>query len=55
VLTLEDVRAADEVFLSGNFGKVTPVTGFDDVTYAHGPMTKRIREIYMDWALSSPL
>lgn len=55
VLTLDDVRAADEVFLSGNFGKVTPVTGFDEVTYAHGPMTKRIREIYMDWALSSPL
>ena len=55
VLTLDDVRAADEVFLSGNFGKVTPVTGFEDVTYAHGPMTKRIREIYMDWALSSPL
>jgi len=55
VLTLDDVRAADEVFLSGNFGKVTPVTGFDDVTYAHGPMTKRIREIYMDWALSAPL
>lgn len=55
VLTLADVRAADEVFLSGNFGKVTPVTGFEDVTYAHGPMTKRIREIYMDWALSSPL
>lgn len=55
ILTLDDVRAADEVFLSGNFGKVTPVTGFDDVTYAHGPMTKRIREIYMDWALSAPL
>lgn len=55
VLTLDDVRAADEVFLSGNFGKVTPVTGFEDVTYAHGPMTKRIRDIYMDWALSSPL
>ena len=55
VLTLDDVRAADEVFLSGNFGKVTPVTGFDDVSYAHGPMTKRIREIYMDWALSAPL
>ena len=55
ILTLDDVRAADEVFLSGNFGKVTPVTGFDDVTYAHGPMTKRIRELYMDWALSAPL
>lgn len=55
VLSLADVRAADEVFLSGNFAKVTPVVGFDDVTYSHGPVTKRIREIYWDWAASCPL
>jgi branched-chain amino acid aminotransferase len=55
VLTLDDVRKADEVFLSGNFAKVTPVTTFDDVSYAHGPMTRRIREMYWDWAVSSPL
>jgi branched-chain amino acid aminotransferase len=55
VLTLDDFRAADEVFLSGNFAKVTPVTAFDDTRYAHGPVTKRVREIYWDWALSSPL
>ncbi|MEZ5684629.1 MAG: branched-chain amino acid aminotransferase [Paracoccaceae bacterium] len=55
VLTLDDFRAADEVFLSGNFAKVTPVTAFDERRYDHGPVTKRIREMYWDWAVSSPL
>lgn len=55
VLTLDDFRAADEVFLSGNFAKVTPVTAFDERRYEHGPVTKRIREMYWDWAVSSPL
>ncbi|MEZ5684970.1 MAG: branched-chain amino acid aminotransferase [Paracoccaceae bacterium] len=55
VLTLDDFRAADEVFLSGNFAKVTPVTAFDDRRYDHGPVTRRIREIYWDWAQSCPL
>lgn len=52
VLTFEDVAAADEVFLSGNFSKVTPVTAFDDRAYQHGPVTRRARELYWDWALS---
>ncbi len=30
VLSFEDVTAADEVFLSGNFSKVMPVTAFED-------------------------
>ncbi|WP_415182529.1 branched-chain amino acid aminotransferase [Phaeovulum sp.] len=55
VLTLDDFRAADEVFLSGNFAKVTPVAAFDDVTYAHGPITRRARDLYWDWAASSRL
>ncbi|MDF2140647.1 branched-chain amino acid aminotransferase [Paenirhodobacter sp. CAU 1674] len=55
VLTLDDFRAADEVFLSGNFAKVTPVVAFDEVRYDHGPVTKRIREMYWDWAASCPL
>lgn len=55
VLTLDDFRAADEVFLSGNFAKVTPVSAFDDVRYEHGPVTKRIREMYWDFALGQPL
>lgn len=52
VLSFDDFREADEVFLSGNFSKVTPVTEFDGTHYQHGPVTKRIRELYWDWAHS---
>lgn len=52
VLTFDDVRRADEVFLSGNMSKVTPVVEFDGTKYPHGPVTKRIRALYMDWAHS---
>ncbi|THD76378.1 branched-chain amino acid aminotransferase [Thalassobius vesicularis] len=52
VLTFDDFHKADEVFLSGNMNKVTPVTAFDDTRYAVGPVTKRTRELYWDWAHS---
>jgi len=53
VLTLDDFRDADEVFLSGNMSKVTPVTAFDDRQYQIGPVTRRARELYWDWAAST--
>ena len=53
VLSFEDFRSADEVFLSGNLNKVTPVTEFDGTHYQHGPMTKRVRQLYWDWAASA--
>ncbi|OLS50647.1 branched-chain amino acid aminotransferase [Rhodovulum sulfidophilum] len=53
VLSFEDVRQADEVFLSGNMMKVTPVKAFDDVQYQAGPLTAKVREIYWDWAHSA--
>ncbi|WP_420569438.1 branched-chain amino acid aminotransferase [Thalassovita sp.] len=52
VLTFEDFHGADEVFLSGNMNKVTPVTAFDDTKYQIGPITRRTRELYWDWAHS---
>lgn len=55
VLTLDDARAADEVFLSGNMTKVMPVTAFDDMTYPVGPVTRRARDLYWDWAAGSRL
>lgn len=53
VLSFGDVAAADEVFLSGNFSKVLPVTAFDDRQYQVGPVTKRARTLYWDWAKSA--
>ena len=53
VLGFEDFEAADEVFLSGNMMKVTPVTGIEDTSYQIGPVTRRVREMYWDWAAST--
>ncbi|WP_415404184.1 branched-chain amino acid aminotransferase [Tateyamaria sp. SN3-11] len=53
VLSFEDFESADEVFLSGNMMKVTPVTGFEDTAYEIGPVTARVREMYWDWAATT--
>lgn len=53
VLSFDDVRAADEVFLSGNMSKITAVTAFDDVQYQEGPVTRQVRDMYWDWAAST--
>ena len=51
-MSFDDFHAADEVFLSGNMMKVTPITAFDDTHYQIGPVTRRVRDMYRDWALS---
>ena len=50
VLTFEDAHAADEIFLSGNFAKVTSVKEFDGTHYKSRIMTDRVRRLYLDWA-----
>ncbi|WP_299415439.1 branched-chain amino acid aminotransferase [uncultured Sulfitobacter sp.] len=56
VLSFDDFHAADEIFLSGNMMKVTPVSAFDETNYAVGgngnPVTQRVRAMYWDWAAS---
>jgi len=53
VLCFDDFADADEVFLSGNMMKVTPVTAFEDTQYQVGPVTRRVREMYWDWAATT--
>jgi branched-chain amino acid aminotransferase len=53
VLSFADFHDADEVFLSGNMNKVTPVTAIEDRAYTAGPITKRVRSMYWDWAASA--
>ncbi len=52
VLSFDDFRSADEVFMSGNMNKVTPILEFDGTEYQAGPVTRRVREMYWDWAHS---
>lgn len=51
-LSFDDFHTADEVFLTGNISKITPVTAFDDTNYQIGPVTRQARELYWDWAKS---
>lgn len=50
VLSFEDAHAADEIFLSGNFAKVTAVKEFDGTQFPNRPVTQRARKLYWDWA-----
>jgi len=52
VLSFADFEAADEIFLSGNMSKVTPVSAFEENQYQVGPVTRRVRDMYWDWARS---
>jgi branched-chain amino acid aminotransferase len=49
-LRLQDFHEADEVFSTGNHSKVVPVTRVDDRDLQAGPIAKRARALYMDWA-----
>lgn len=49
-LSLQDFHQADEVFMTGNMAKVTPVTAFDDTRYEIGRITLMARDLYMEWA-----
>lgn len=51
-LTVEDFRAADEIFITGNIAKVMPVARFDDREMPSAPVTRRARELYWDYAHS---
>lgn len=53
ILSFEDFHDADEVFMSGNMNKVTPVTALDDTQYQIGPIARRARALYWDWAASN--
>jgi branched-chain amino acid aminotransferase len=55
VLTFADFETADEVFLTGNMSKITPVKGFEDHSYQIGPIARRLRDMYWDWAASQTL
>jgi branched-chain amino acid aminotransferase len=53
VLTFDDFHAADEVFLSGNYAKVTRISRLDDTEYRSHAMADRARALYWDFAASA--
>ncbi|WP_026986773.1 branched-chain amino acid aminotransferase [Fodinicurvata fenggangensis] len=51
-LTYRDFLEADEIFSTGNYGKVMPVTRIEDRELQPGPLYKMARELYWDWSHS---
>jgi branched-chain amino acid aminotransferase len=51
-LCFSDFDAADEIFVVGNYGKVTPVRRIDGRDLQPGPFYRRARELYWEWAHS---
>jgi len=49
-LLYSDFENADEIFSSGNFSKVSPITRIDDRTLQPGPNYRRARELYWAYA-----
>ena len=49
-VSVEDLATADEVFSTGNLGKVLPVVRVDDRRLQPGPLFSRARDLYFDFA-----
>ncbi len=47
-----DVLGADEIFSSGNFAKIHPVTRIEERALQPGPLYRRTRSLYWDYAHS---
>lgn len=51
-LTYRDFEMADEIFSTGNYSKVVPVTKIGDRLLEHGPLYARARRLYWEFAHS---
>lgn len=54
VMTYAEFESADEIFATGNYSKVVPVTRIEGRTLPFGPIYTRARELYWSFAHSTP-
>lgn len=52
-LKVKDLLGADEIFSTGNHSKVVPIIKIEDRELQPGPVAKRARELYWQWAHST--
>jgi branched-chain amino acid aminotransferase len=50
MLSYADFQSADEIFSTGNYNKVAPVTRIDDRDLQPGPFARKARELYWEFA-----
>ncbi len=51
-ISYDELAQADELFSTGNYAKVMPISRIDDRDLQPGPLYARARELYWDWAHS---
>ncbi|MBV8865409.1 MAG: branched-chain amino acid aminotransferase [Acidobacteriaceae bacterium] len=51
-LTYRDFQEADEIFSTGNYSKVVPITRIEDRSLSFGPLYTKARELYWEFAHS---
>jgi branched-chain amino acid aminotransferase len=49
-LQYSDLEAADEIFSSGNYSKVMPVNRIDQRSLQPGPLYRKARDLYWEFA-----
>jgi branched-chain amino acid aminotransferase len=49
-LTVEDFLDADEIFSTGNYAKVVPITRLEERELQPGPIQAKARRLYWEWA-----
>ena len=53
-LRYSDFQAADEIFSTGNYTKVSPITRIEDRMLQPGPFYRKARELYWEFAHATP-
>ena len=54
-VTVQHLHGADEIWTTGNAGKVQTITGFEDRALQPGPVFRAARELYMDFVKTCPI
>jgi len=49
-VSIQDLMEADEIFSTGNHSKVVPIVRIEDRELQPGPIAKKARELYWQWA-----
>jgi branched-chain amino acid aminotransferase len=54
-LTAQDLEAADEIFSTGNYGKVVPCTRYEGRELNTGPVAQLAKRRYFEWAATTSI
>ncbi|MDB5415918.1 MAG: branched-chain amino acid aminotransferase/4-amino-4-deoxychorismate lyase, partial [Rubritepida sp.] len=50
----DELETADEIFSTGNYAKVQPVSRYNGRDLQPGPFAKKARELYFAWMEAQP-